>query len=81
MPALRRRRHATRLRRCAQNATTAFKEGDIRKAWRPMTKGCKIVPAGCYCFHVTGSPEKALRPADSWRTSRDFEAAQLMKAN
>ena len=46
-----------------------------------MTKGCKIVPAGCYCFHVTGSPEKALRAPDAWKTSADFEVVQLMKAN
>ena len=28
--------------------------------------GCRIVPAACYCFHVTGSPVKELNP-DAWR--------------
>jgi len=44
----------------------AYHRGDVSRAWRAATKGCKIVAAGCYCFHVPGSPEKARNP-NGWK--------------
>ena len=34
----------------------------IESSWRALTPGCRIVPLGCWCFHVAGSMVKADNP-------------------
>ena len=44
----------------------AWQSGALARSFRPVTRGCRIVPAACYCIHVTGSPVKA-ENAFGWR--------------
>ncbi|KAL1528307.1 hypothetical protein AB1Y20_009663 [Prymnesium parvum] len=58
-----------------KDVAAAYERADIRTAWRPITRGCQIVPAGCYCFHVNGSPLKRSQPFKS------LNEVHLRKAN
>jgi hypothetical protein len=35
---------------------------DVHSSWQAMTPGCRVVPLGCWCFHVSGSMVKAVNP-------------------
>jgi len=63
-----------------RNAAGALERPDgkpIQKAWYP-TSGCRIVPAACYCFHVTGSPVKDQNPS-AWMDDGVLQAAHPSK--
>ena len=51
----------------------AYERARMDEAWRPITIGCQLAPAGCWCFHVTGSPVKALNP-HAWNESAAIAA-------
>ena len=38
----------------------------MHREWSPHTAGCTLIPDGCWCFHVEGSPVKRLNP-DAWK--------------
>lgn len=40
----------------------ATEPSSVREGWRPLTRGCRVVPSGCWCFHVAGSMVKADNP-------------------
>ena len=42
--------------------TTAHDPNDLRFGWSALTAGCRVVPHGCWCFHVPGSMVKADNP-------------------
>ncbi len=39
----------------------------VRDEWSLATRGCRVVPNGCYCFHVTGSMVKEANPRGAER--------------
>ena len=42
--------------------TASTDDGDLTSSWHALTPGCRIVPLGCWCFHVAGSMVKADNP-------------------
>lgn len=50
-----------------KDPTAAWNKGSLAKVFRPITRGCRVVPAACYCIHVTGSPVKAENPT-AWQS-------------
>ena len=41
---------------------TASTNDDVQTSWHALTPGCRIMPLGCWCFHVAGSMVKADNP-------------------
>ena len=45
--------------------------------WQALTDGCRVVPLGCWCFHVAGSMVKAANPRGHTRCAPGHCALDL----